>query len=98
MKPRFLMCITSIALFAALVIPAMVAAQDHQDRNQEHARYRLVDLGTFGGPGSYVIDAPYIGSHNQINSRGTTVGGATTSIPTTPNSNGVACGGFEDFV
>ena len=94
MKPRFLMCISAITLFTALAIPARLVAQDNQDRKQTRHHYRLVDLGTFGGPNSEIVYMSYIGSPNQINNRGTTVGGATTSTPITPNSNGVACGVF----
>jgi len=41
MKSRTLMCITAMALFAALAIPLQLAAQ--------HTRYTVTDLGTLGG-------------------------------------------------
>jgi probable HAF family extracellular repeat protein len=94
MKSRKLMFISAMTLFTLLAIPARLAAQDNQDHNHKHARYRLVDLGTFGGPNSEIVYAPFFGSPKQINSRGTTVGGATTSTPTTTNSNPLACGVF----
>jgi len=45
MKSKTLMCITAITLFAALALPGQLAAQHHH--------YKLIDLGTFGGPSSY---------------------------------------------
>ena len=45
MKSRILMVITAMTLFAALAIPAQLAAQDD--------RYKLVDIGTLGGPTGY---------------------------------------------
>lgn len=95
MKSRFLMCISAITLFAALAIPGMLAAQDNQGHKQKHAHYKLRDIGTFGGPDSYILPTPEIGSHNQINNRGTTVGGAATPAHTTPTSNGVICTGVN---
>jgi len=47
MKSRFLMCFTAIALFAALAMPVSPAAQEHHTK---HDKYKLIDLGTFGGP------------------------------------------------
>jgi probable HAF family extracellular repeat protein len=39
----------AIALLAALVGPARLAAQEHQEHNKKLPRYRVVDLGTLGG-------------------------------------------------
>jgi probable HAF family extracellular repeat protein len=47
MKSAKLMCITAIALFAALAMPLRLAAQDNRDH--KHARYSVQDLGTLGG-------------------------------------------------
>ena len=87
--------ISAIALLVALSITVSLAAQEHK---KEHHHYKLVDIGTFGGPESYVNPTPGIGSPHQVNRRGATVGGAGTSISTTTNSNPVICGGFDGIV
>lgn len=76
--------ITTITLFAVLTIPVGLAAQDNQDHKHQHHRYKLVDLGTFGGPQSYFNP----GSGYQfgpftslLNSHGTVAGFADTSKP-----------------
>jgi probable HAF family extracellular repeat protein len=51
-KFRILTCITATTLFAAVAVPGRLAAQEHQ-QNKQQARYKLVDLGTLGGPNSY---------------------------------------------
>jgi probable HAF family extracellular repeat protein len=48
-----------------------------QDRHHQYHHYRLIDVGTFGGPFSVVN-----GGENFINNAGTIVGGADTSVPT----------------
>jgi hypothetical protein len=55
MKSTTLKIVTGITLFAALAIPARLTAQasQRQEEKQEHTRYKLIDLGTFGGPHSY---------------------------------------------
>jgi probable HAF family extracellular repeat protein len=50
MKSKTLTCITAITLFAALALPARLAAQEH---HEEHLHYKLIDLGTLGGPHSH---------------------------------------------
>jgi probable HAF family extracellular repeat protein len=65
--------LTAMTLFATLAMPVQLAAQ--------HTRYKLVDLGTFGGPGSTPTEFQQV-----LNNRGTVVGGADTpSLNPFPN-------------
>src|SRR6202035_5273371 len=50
MKSRMWTCITTMAIFILLSIPVQLAAQEHREK---HRRYKLIDLGTFGGPHSH---------------------------------------------
>jgi probable HAF family extracellular repeat protein len=84
MKSRTLTSITAMTLFAALAITARVrlAAQEQQS-NKQQARYKLIDLGTLGGPNSGLPAAL------SLNNRGTVAGCADTSVsnPEYPNFN-----------
>jgi probable HAF family extracellular repeat protein len=90
--------IIAMTSLAALAIPAQVAAQDKQQHQHKFHHYQLVDVGTFGGPESYINPPFTFGSHNQINRRGVAVGGSGTSIPTTPTSDLFVCGGLDGIV
>jgi probable HAF family extracellular repeat protein len=100
MKSRSSAKFIGIVLLGVLATPVWLAAQEQPEKQllKEHHRYKLVDLGTFGGPESYINPAFTFGSNNQINRGGTVVGGAATSIPTTPTSNGFICGGLDGTV
>jgi probable HAF family extracellular repeat protein len=87
MKLRNYLAASGVLLLSALVLSAPAIAQ--------HTSYTLIDIGTFGGPVSYVLPTGAIGSHNQLNGSRMIVGGGGTKIPTTANSNPVVCGGFE---
>jgi probable HAF family extracellular repeat protein len=67
---------TAISLLASLVIPVGVAAQQRQHK-KEHHRYKLIDLGTFGGPASYFPN----GFDGFLNNHSTAAGWADTSTP-----------------
>lgn len=79
MKFRILTCITALSLFSALMNAVRLAAQVTA---QQHHHYKLIDLGTFGGPLSLVNGEPT--QKDVINSAGTIVGGADTPIPAPP--------------
>src|SRR5664280_9842 len=86
MKPHTWMWMPVVSLFAALAMPLGMAAQDNssQDHRHKHHQYKLIDLGTFGGPNSFFFSSP-VGDN--INNRGTVVGAADTSLqdPYYPN-------------
>jgi probable HAF family extracellular repeat protein len=85
MKSRFSKCITATALLVALAMPAGLAAQENQNHNRDHKQhhYKLIDLGTFGGPTGYLCNDPTNdgGPCPVLNNRGTIVSAADTSIP-----------------
>jgi probable HAF family extracellular repeat protein len=85
-------------LFSALSIQDDLAAQNNRENKPKHQQYKLIDLGTFGGPASYINNAAALGAPNQINSRGVTVGAAATSIPSPGNSNTSICEGLDGAV
>jgi probable HAF family extracellular repeat protein len=81
---------TTLALLSALTIPSRTSAQDaQQEAKPRHHKYRLIDLGTFGGPQGFINPsgngAPY------INNRGDAVGTTQTAVSLSPNSNGFLC-------
>jgi hypothetical protein len=87
MKSGTLILVTAVTLFAALAIPVRLAAQDSQDHKHKHHHYKLIDMGTFGGPNS---------SFPSLNRRGVVVGWSATSILKLPQSDPNICGGIDD--
>src|SRR6202790_2958723 len=69
--------VASVSLCAALAWPAQLAAQEQKEEKNEHHHYKLIDVGTFGGPGS-IFSNP---DSRVINNRGTAAGWADTSTP-----------------
>jgi probable HAF family extracellular repeat protein len=66
----------SIVLFAALVLPPQLFAQHH--------RYKLIDVGTFGGSWSVIAPTDFGGPENPgrgLTSNGVIVGAAETTRP-----------------
>jgi probable HAF family extracellular repeat protein len=51
MKKNVAVCLAVVTLGATLLLSSVASGQQQQDST--HARYRLVDLGTLGGPNSY---------------------------------------------
>jgi probable HAF family extracellular repeat protein len=85
MKRNLAMYISALTLLVALAIPVRLAARNEakQDHPNSLHHYQLVDLGsTFGGPQSYlnsaIANAP---DPRVLNSGGTVVGFADTSMP-----------------
>jgi hypothetical protein len=86
MKSRTLTCLTAMTVFTVLAFPLRLVPQEQQQPKKGHHRYKLVDLGTFGGPDSYV---GALGGVSQVLSdQGTVAGCADTSTPdpNCPNS------------
>jgi probable HAF family extracellular repeat protein len=89
MKRTLTAAITVITLFAALSTPVRLAAQEQKNHHAMHPRYRLIDLGTFGGVTSYINPVGNGGPY--MNRRGMVVGSAMTSIPIPNNQNFFPC-------
>lgn len=66
----------TFSLAAAMAIPMPVLAQSEPQSKTQHHRYRLIDLGTFGGPQSVLF-----GLAQTLNGRGAVQGIAETTIP-----------------
>jgi len=83
MKPKRLFCAALLALLTLMIaVPAILGQEDAETNSQKIPRYKLVDLGTFGGRASYVNPPWSLGASHQMNRRGVTVGSAATSVPT----------------
>jgi probable HAF family extracellular repeat protein len=83
-------CITALTLLTALSVPLRLAAQDNQDHKHKHHHYKLIDMGTFGGPASNAI--PF------VNNKGEMAGGSATSVPAPATTNRFGNGGFDGQV
>jgi len=75
-------CIRLISIgmtLLAAAIPVQLAAQeDHSDGKHKHHHYKLVDMGTLGGPESYINGFEYHGAVQTLNNAGTLTGWADT--------------------
>ena len=84
-------CLTLLASVVALVMPFDVAAQEDAMQNQKpkHHMYRLIDVGTLGGPLSGFASPSSV----TVNSGGIGTAIADTSIPNpkSPNCLGPDC-------
>lgn len=77
-------------LLCTAVIPLGLAAED-QVQKPRHHHYKLIDMGTFGGPTSGVNETTFLNTATgDINSR-ELIGTSATAIPTTATSSGLAC-------
>jgi len=76
--------IIALALFAALAIPVQLAAQNHHAPKYKHHHYKVVQMGTFGGPTSSIDrpgTPPYIPFNKIINRSGAVLGSGDTLFP-----------------
>jgi len=79
MKSRTLKFAVSITLLAVLLTPLRLAAQDKQDDNNKHHHYKLIDMGTLGGPNGY-----FEFTSRAINNPGLATSFSDTAIPVNP--------------
>ena len=66
----------TVAALVTLILPLQLAAQ--------HQRYKLIDLGTFGGSDSAIAPTDFGGPENPgrgLTNTGIIVGGAETTLP-----------------
>ncbi len=78
---------TAMILFVALAITTQLSAQDNPRSPAHHHQYKLMQVGTFGGPNSTYTVGPGFTAVNYFNSQGAT-GGLTatnTADPFSPN-------------
>jgi probable HAF family extracellular repeat protein len=87
MKFRTQMRMTAVCLCTALAL--QLSAQDSSQPKVKHHKYKLVDLGTFGGPRSNI--AAYGNGSPYINGKGNVVAIAMTRVPIHSNSNDLVC-------
>ncbi len=79
MKSNVWRLITATILLATLAVPAGLAQNTHH-HSARHPHYKLIDIGTFGGPQSYIPF--YIGfSISILDKQGVLIGSADTSLP-----------------
>lgn len=69
----------AIAAVVALAIPSQLSAQEKSAKHHKpkHHRYKLVDLGTFGGPGGLISNP----GSPVLNRKGSLVGASDTAFP-----------------
>jgi probable HAF family extracellular repeat protein len=81
MKDKLRISIVLAFGFAVLAMPLVSSAQDNATQNHKakHHHYKLIDIGTLGGPNSSVGFAGYVGK--TLNPRGIAIGQADTSTP-----------------
>lgn len=77
MNTKSLKCIVAAGLIA-LTVPVQVLAQQNRDHRGKHYQFKLVDLGTFGGPQSFFANG--YPQTKILNNRGASVGTADTVI------------------
>jgi probable HAF family extracellular repeat protein len=83
MKSEIVRFITSLTLLALLAVPVQLAAQDNTHRSPaRHYQYKLIDMGTFGGPESHFNPGSgndFLPFASVLNNTGTVAGFADTA-------------------
>jgi probable HAF family extracellular repeat protein len=80
--------ISALTVLVVLSRPVRLIAQDKQDHHHMHHHYQLVDVGTFGGPSSFLSSSFDLNTASGVlNRRGELVGWADTHLtdPFYPN-------------
>jgi probable HAF family extracellular repeat protein len=78
MNHRINKSFAAIAFTLLLLTVAGTSGQEQKEQKKEHHHYKLVDIGTFGGPNSsFVFPNP----KGLVNDSGVAVGGVDTSTP-----------------
>jgi probable HAF family extracellular repeat protein len=92
MKTRGTVLVVTAAVVTAMTISGRLDAQDATStaKKTQHHHYRLIDMGTFGGPASNAIPV--------LSNKGEMVGSSATSVPAPPTENGFGSGGFDGVV
>jgi hypothetical protein len=49
----------AMMLLSTLAIPAGLVAQEEPDHGKEYPRFKLIDIGTFGGPND-IVNGPNV--------------------------------------
>jgi hypothetical protein len=83
-RTRLVIFLVITEALVGLIVPARLTSQEQLTK---HHRYRVIDLGTFGGPGSFLND-----EGDAVNKPGVAVGGSQTGIADLPDSNPFPCG------
>ena len=73
MKSRIQPLLTAVLALGAFALPI----RTHGQESKEHHHYKLIAIGTFGGPSSSSL----FGDAQSLNNRETVVGQADTSVP-----------------
>lgn len=83
MRSKTRIALMVLTALIGLSMSVRVFAQGPNDRKAHSHRYRFVDVGTFGGPVSYLANDPSGGgaAAGVLNHRGAVVSAADTSIP-----------------
>jgi probable HAF family extracellular repeat protein len=90
-KHRINKTFAAIAFTLLLLTVARTSAQEQKEQKKGHHHYKLVDIGTFGGPNSSFVGVPP--STRLLNNSGAAVGSADTPTP-----DPASCFNFDCFL